>query len=65
LFCSIYAWGEWIGGGGGGGAGGVSNGAGGGRMKLKTVASVSKELKEAKERILFLEKKLKNCGIDI
>jgi coronin-1B/1C/6 len=52
---------------GNGGVGGVSNGngAGGGGRKLKTVASVGKELKEAKERILFLEKKLKDCGIDI
>ena len=59
--------GNGIGGGNGigAGAGGVGNGAGGGGRKLKTVASVGKELKEAKERILFLEKKLKDCGIDI
>jgi coronin-1B/1C/6 len=33
------------------------------RMKLKTVASVSKELTEAQTRIKYLEKKLKDAGI--
>jgi coronin-1B/1C/6 len=38
---------------------------GGGKMKLKTVASVSRELKAANVRIQYLEKKLKDCGIDV
>jgi hypothetical protein len=41
--------------------GGGSNG--GKKMKLKTVASVSKELKEAKERIEILEQLLKENDI--
>ena len=39
------------------------NGSGGAKMKLKTVASVSKELKEAQDRIKYLESKLKESGI--
>jgi coronin-1B/1C/6 len=35
----------------------------GSKMKLKTVASVSKELTEAQARIKYLEKKLKDAGI--
>lgn len=41
------------------------NGAGKrGGMKLRTVATVSAELKEANERIKYLEDKLKDSGID-
>jgi coronin-1B/1C/6 len=36
---------------------------GGAKMKLKTVASVSKELTEAQSRIKYLEKKLRDAGI--
>lgn len=39
------------------------NGNTGSKMKLKTVASVSKELTEAQARIKYLEKKLKDAGI--
>lgn len=39
------------------------NGNIGSKMKLKTVASVSKELTEAQARIKYLEKKLKDAGI--
>lgn len=40
------------------------NKSGSKKMKLKTVASVSKELKDAQERIKYLEQKLKESGID-
>ena len=45
------------------GKNGGASGGGGSKMKLKTVASVSKELKEANERIAYLEKKLKENNI--
>lgn len=41
----------------------ASKNANGGKMKLKTVASVSKELKEAQDRIKYLEEKLQKNGI--
>lgn len=39
------------------------NGKSGGKMKLKTISSVTAELKEARERIKYLEAKLQENGI--
>ena len=41
-----------------------NNGTGGGKMKLKTVASVSKDLRESQERIKYLEQKLADNNIE-
>lgn len=41
----------------------ASTNSSGGKMKLKTVASVAKELKEAQERVKYLEGKLREASI--